>query len=299
MAGRDSSPMAVIDDGTTIPSDYNTHAQESPPKTPTSTELPLSPVPGQKFIDITQSPNSSVATAMPGIKEEIQPDLQTEIDQFDKKGPTYRYPSGVPGLGNSILGPRIPGSASSKSIAPSTNQEETNHAQRSNLKRKFSVMDAEETPSKFDNPVLSNNVDRPIDEPLSSQKHVSSSDPNDRQHSTNLSRLVQDINNILTPYTRLHSSCPATKPLQLILASLSSSSFTATTLMVLLTDARELLKVLAQRQMGVYDKLEPAMGRFQASGMESILTDAKQKAERTESDVQKLGGWLAQCDAIA
>jgi hypothetical protein len=69
--------------------------------------------------------------------------------------------------------------------------------------------------------------------------------------------------------------------------------------MVLLTDSRELLKVLAERQIGVYDKLEPAMGRFQAAGMESILTDAKQKAERTESDVQKLGGWLAQCDAMA
>jgi Mg-chelatase subunit ChlD len=69
--------------------------------------------------------------------------------------------------------------------------------------------------------------------------------------------------------------------------------------MVLLTDSRELLKVLAERQMGVHDKLEPAMSRFQAAGMESILIDAKHKAERTESDVQKLGQWLAQCDEMA
>jgi hypothetical protein len=69
-------------------------------------------------------------------------------------------------------------------------------------------------------------------------------------------------------------------------------------LIVLLTDAYELLKVLAARQLGVYKKLEPAMCRFQASGMESILTDAKQKAKRIEADVKKLSEWLAQCDAI-
>jgi hypothetical protein len=69
-------------------------------------------------------------------------------------------------------------------------------------------------------------------------------------------------------------------------------------LIVLLTDAYELLKVLAARQLGVHEKLEPAMCRFQASGMESILTDAKQKAKRIEADVEKLSEWLAQCDAM-
>jgi hypothetical protein len=35
--------------------------------------------------------------------------------------------------------------------------------------------------------------------------------------------------------------------------------------MGLLTDARELLKTLAECQMGVYEKLEPTLGRFQGS----------------------------------
>jgi hypothetical protein len=256
-------------------------------------------------MSVTPAPSGpaegSHSEAMEFLEHDKVPEVKHELDmnETQAKGPAHRYPSGVPGLGNSILGPRIPGSASSKSIASSTNQEGASHAQRSNLKRKFSVMDAEETPLKFDNPALSNNVDRPIDKPLNSQEHVSSSDPDNRQHSTNLTRLVQDINNILTPYTRLHSSCPTTKPMQIIHASLFAQSFTPTTMIVLLTDAQELLKTLAQRQMGVYDKLEPVMGRFQASGMESVLADAKQKAEKTQADVDKLGKLLAQCDALA
>jgi hypothetical protein len=85
-----------------------------------------------------------------------------------------------------------------------------------------------------------------------------------------LANIIQSTKNLITPYTHLHTSCASTKSLQLILASLSSSSFSSTSLMVLLTDARELHKVLAERQMGVHDKLEPAMDRFQAAGI-SIL----------------------------
>jgi hypothetical protein len=288
MAGHALSPMSVIGSGTTIPGDDSTQAQESPKNTPTSTELLLSLVPGQESIDMAQGPTFSVAAAMPDIKEAEPVGHETETRVFEKEGPTYRYPSGVPGLGNSILGPRIPGSSTQASTTiPAPPR-----------KRKFSTLDTEETPSNISNAAIIPKDDSPTPMSLIS-KQVTSVSSEGRQHSSSITRLVRDTRNLLSPYTLLHSSCASTKPLQLILSSLSTQSFTTTTLMVLLTDSRELLKVLAERQMGVHDKLEPAMSRFQAAGMESILIDAKHKAERTESDVQKLGQWLAQCDEMA
>jgi hypothetical protein len=315
--------MAVIGDGTTIPSSGNSQAQESPKNTPTSTELLLSPVPGQESIDITQSLNSSVATAMLDTKEEVEPvDLETETHVSEKKGPIYPFPSGIPGMGNSILGPRIPGSSTRASATIATPLDNTTisliaevyaghipsetptgmpnprSAVRTTKKRKLSASETDQAPAKPDRlPPGSKGIAASITN--TEQRLYSGDHHGGHQQPLSLAHIVQSTKNLIAPYTHLHSSCASTKPLQLILASLSSSSFTTTTLMVLLTDSRELLKVLAERQIGVYDKLEPAMGRFQAAGMESILTDAKQKAERTESDVQKLGGWLAQCDAMA
>jgi hypothetical protein len=71
------------------------------------------------------------------------------------------------------------------------------------------------------------------------------------------------------------------------------------TLMVLLIDARELFKVLAERQSAVPEKLEPALARLPAGSMESILHDARAKAQKIESDVQKLTLYIADCDAMA
>jgi hypothetical protein len=47
------------------------------------------------------------------------------------------------------------------------------------------------------------------------------------------------------------------------------------------------LKILAERQTGVREKLEPAMARFQAAGMDSALPNARAKAAKTEADVKK------------
>jgi hypothetical protein len=288
MAGHALSPMSVIGSGTTIPGDDSTQAQESPKNTPTSTELLLSLVPGQESIDMAQGPTFSVAAAMPDIKEAEPVGHETETRVFEKEGPTYRYPSGVPGLGNSILGPRIPGSSTQASTtipAPPT-------------KRKFSAIDTEERPSNITNAAIIPKDDSPTPtSPIS--KQVTSVSSEGRQHSSSIARLVRDVANIITPYTLLHSSCASTKPLQLIHASLLSSTFTPTTLMVLLTDSRELLKVLAERQIGVVEKLEPALARFQQAGMESMLQDARAKAQKTDTDVQKLGEWLAECDEMA
>jgi hypothetical protein len=67
-------------------------------------------------------------------------------------------------------------------------------------------------------------------------------------------------------------------------------------LMSLLTDARELLKVLAERQTRIYQNLMPALSRFEQAGMESVLYDAKAKAEQTDADVKRLAVMIIECN---
>jgi hypothetical protein len=70
------------------------------------------------------------------------------------------------------------------------------------------------------------------------------------------------------------------------------------TLMCLLTDIRELLKVLLEKQTWMYQKFEPALARLQRAGMDPILLEAREKAQKTEQDVQQLGRWIQECDVM-
>ncbi|KAK5999555.1 hypothetical protein QM012_005408 [Aureobasidium pullulans] len=107
--------------------------------------------------------------------------------------------------------------------------------------------------------------------------------------------LVNKVRNLLGPYTRLHASCPAVRPLQIIHDSLDSAYLTATSLSKALNDAQELLKVLASRKAVTLDKLEATAKTFQSVGMESFIYEARAKVQETEADVHKLGEWMVEC----
>jgi hypothetical protein len=265
------------------------------------------------FGEVMKSPENDETDL---IKHEI------DIQETEANVPRFRYASGVPGLGNCILGPHIPGSSKTapttivtpldtpaiSSLAdvyasdiPSGTPAGIPNPQstvRTTKKRKLSTSETEQAPATSGRlPPGSMGIAASItnaEERLYPDDHHAG-----HQQSPNLAYIVQSTKNLITPYTHLHSSCASTKPLQIIYASLSSQTFTITTMIVLLTDARELLKALAERQIGVVEKLEPALARFQQAGMESMLQDARAKAQKTDTDVQKLGQWLAQCDEMA
>lgn len=201
----------------------------------------------------------------------------------------FIYPSNISGMGNCILGPHIPGSSSKKSTATVIDHELLQNTLPSTKKRRISHLDRlPPGPSR----AIAASV-------MNSNKHVRFHDHSeDYQQSSTLTHLVQSTGSLLLPYTTLHLSCAATRPLQIIHASLSSSTFTPTTLMSLLNDVRELLKVLSERQTRVCKQFEPAKARLQQAGMDSMLTDAVTKAQRTESDIKKLGDWMTECDAM-
>jgi hypothetical protein len=208
----------------------------------------------------------------------------------------FIYPSGIPGMGNCILGPRVPESPANISTTAVSNHEKS--LMPTTTKRKLSEVNPTLFRTKPDHlpPGFSRGIATSV---VNSQKHVHFNHRSgDHQQSSNLAHIVQNTEHLLTPYTNLHPSCAATQPLQIIHASLSSSSFTPMTLMCLLTDTRELLKVLVKKQTGIYQKFEPALARLQRAGMDSILLEAREKAQNTEQDVQQLGRWIQECDAM-
>lgn len=122
--------------------------------------------------------------------------------------------------------------------------------------------------------------------------HTSSS------HLSHLDFLTTSLINLLDPYTRLHSSCFAVRPLQIIHTSLSSSPLIATTLFTALKDAQELLKVLASHQTTTLQKLETMRGECQQVGMESVVAEAERKVKETEGHVSKLEEWIGECGCL-
>ncbi|KAH0367741.1 hypothetical protein KCU65_g4418, partial [Aureobasidium melanogenum] len=123
------------------------------------------------------------------------------------------------------------------------------------------------------------------------KKRVSFADP------PHLNHLVHDFLALLEPYTRLHFSCPAVRPLRLIHASLSSSSPSARALVKALKDAQELLKVLAADQAATLERLEAMKEDLEKVGMEGVVTEARERIQKTEGDVEKLGEWIGECDS--
>lgn len=157
----------------------------------------------------------------------------------EHKASPFVYPSGIPGMGNYISGPSISGS-STKALTTLSNITKTS------TKRKADELESEETDT--------NNATLNLS---SSKQRSSSNDSVDAQQPPNLSNLIQEVRDCLSPYTDFHPSCNATEPIKKIHASLSSPTLTPMAVMSLLYDAYKILKALAERQGITYSNLEP------------------------------------------
>jgi hypothetical protein len=67
---------------------------------------------------------------------------ELDLDETEARGPRFRYPSGVPGVGNSILGPRILGSSIKASTTTYTGHEQPQNNISAATKRKLSELDS-------------------------------------------------------------------------------------------------------------------------------------------------------------
>jgi hypothetical protein len=218
--------------------------------------------------------------------------LQTGVDEPEIKAPKYIHLSSVPGLGYSIL-PQTLGQSSKTPMTTIAADEEA--LDTATKKRRLSQLDPGRPHVKPDR--LPSGVSRAIAASLeNSSKRIHPNRSNHEPQGAQLIPLIADTSALLTPYLNLHHSCAATQPLQIIQKSLASSNFTPMILMSLLTDARELLKVLAERQTRIYQNLMPALSRFEQAGMESVLYDAKAKAEQTDADVKRLAVMIIECN---
>jgi hypothetical protein len=207
----------------------------------------------------------------------------------------FIYPCGITGMGNCILGPRT--TASQADMPTTTTNDHEKSLVPTTTKRKLGGLSPPQARTKPDR--LPPGVSRAIATSLTNaSKRIRPNESNHEPQETQLIPLIADIKTLLTPYLNLHHSCAAAKPLALLYASLSSSTFTPMTLMCLLTDARELLKVLAERQTRIYQNLMPALSKLQQAGMDSILHDARAKAEQTDADVKELATMITECDGM-
>ncbi|KAG9853647.1 hypothetical protein KCU98_g2885, partial [Aureobasidium melanogenum] len=132
-------------------------------------------------------------------------------------------------------------------------------------------------------------IKTPTSTSISNSKRVSFTHPPHLDHLTN------QFLTLLDPYTRLHHSCAAVRPLRLIHSSLSSIPPTATALTTAFKDTQELLKVLSNHQLATLAKLEGMKEELEKVGMDSVVCEAKKRVVDTEGDVRKLGEWMGEC----
>jgi hypothetical protein len=186
---------------------------------------------------------------------------KTDAPKTEHKASPFAYPSGIPGMGNCIFGPRLPGS-SAKPLTTLSNITKTS------TKRKADELQPEDT------------------------------DTDNITQSPSLSHLVSEVRDCLSPYTDFHPSCDATEPIKKMHASLSSSTLTPIAVSRLLYEAYTILKALHECQAGTYFKLEPLRGMLQKSDMHSLLEDAYEKVRQTEEDIEQFEKWMEECDAM-
>ncbi|KAH0339771.1 hypothetical protein KCU81_g7094, partial [Aureobasidium melanogenum] len=131
---------------------------------------------------------------------------------------------------------------------------------------------------------------------------ATSTSSNDRKRvsfadQTNLDHLVHGLLALLEPYTHLHFSRSAVRPLQIIHGSLLSIPANSQTLAAALEDTRELLKVLSNHQMATLEKLEGMKEELQRVGMRSVVFEARERIMRTDGDVKKIEEWMGEYKA--
>jgi hypothetical protein len=228
---------------------------------------PVLPLLGQEPVDATTPSLMAQANTIPdntmvapGKDHDQHLDHQTEAPKAnapktEHKASHFVYPSGIPGMGNCIFGPRLPGSSAKPLTTLSS-------ITKTSTKRKADELEPEDT------------------------------DTDNITQSPSLSHLVSEVRDSLHPYTDFHPSCDATEPIEEIHASLSSSTLTPIAVSRLLYEAYTILKALHECQAGTYFKLEPLRGALQKSDMHSLLEDAYEKVRQTEEDIEQFEKWM-------
>lgn len=245
----------------------------------------------------------------------------------------YVFPSGIPGMGNSILGPRVPGSSTTssrydpKKVILSPIMEDMNPRGISNevqsrpissaakvahsstvvsgTKRKVTMPEFEEDGAETKRHSRDTNADPSDPLPfISEQRPMANNDAEDEYEGEDaedgseteeaeLARLIFNFKDIMQPYTLLHPTCAATEPAQKIVAALSSRTLTRMVIMALIHDALEALRSLRDRQVVDIMGAEPTLQR---AGLDSCLNEARDKVQQTGIDVLNLEKWLEECN---
>jgi hypothetical protein len=235
------------------------------------------------------------------------------------KDSPFVFPSGIPGMGNCILGPRMPGRSTTASLrtvkSTSLNSMELVNSNKSStaISSASELFNSTAAEHKVPYSAVKSGIKRKADDLESedidtanntspnlspSKQRSTSNDAEEYQQLSSLSDLVQEVRDSLSPYTDFHPSCDATEPIKKIHASLSSSTLTPIAVSRLLFDAYTILKALHECQAGTYFKLEPLRGVLQKSDMHSLLEDAYEKVRQTEEDIEQFEKWMEECDAM-
>jgi hypothetical protein len=273
------------------------------------------------------SPNRSAAPSDNLISNRPHAGPHDSSEEAVRTESPFIFPSGVPSLGNCILGPRIPGSLNKASTAtanhtrldilsdgklmeplgndllptgpplPTINTSDNPHDTiPTTRKRKLSEIEAERVIEKSDQYSAVPNDDT-SNHTLSDQGSPTD-DIEETTKEVDFQLLAEDTKALLAPYIWLHPSCAVARPIQIIHLSLSSPSLTATSLMSLIKDTEELLKVLEKTQLTVYKKFEGTKETLQQAGLESLLEEAWSKVESTKADLQKIRGLIKESQSL-
>ncbi|KEQ74231.1 hypothetical protein M436DRAFT_80674 [Aureobasidium namibiae CBS 147.97] len=253
-------------------------------------------------------------------KAEIEREVEALVyDMVDKAvehamsvKPPYIFPSGVPGFGNCILGPRVPrvsipspallappehlgGMKETYATAlPSTDVslpddyygssplDRTKHSstQLAGKKRKLNTLESEDYDASIKRiaPSLNGALSTPMPTISEAEHDAIADDEQYEDEAAELVRLIYQIKYILHPYTQLHSTCTATEPLQKVYHALSSQHHTLIAVMSLIHDALEALRPLRDYQVVNITKLARREVIFQRAGLDSCL-DARVKMD--------------------
>lgn len=226
-----------------------------------------------------------------------KPSQQDNNNNNNKPSP-FVYPSGVPGFGNSILGPRIPRiSIPSFSMLESSSRHEEMEASEEVEEMEGVAFPSTGRPPSNDyrpdfNAVSSNAV-------LSTPEHKpTANNSNENTEVSEIHRLTGNLQHMLAPYANLHPTCAVTQPMQKILTALNAQNHTLITIMSLMHDAVELLKPLRDRQTVTIRKFSEAEGVFLRDGLDSFFYGTRAKTQQTVKDIHNLEQWIAECNGM-
>jgi len=280
----------------------------------------------------TEDPSTTLMAAR---KAEIEREVEALVyDMVDKAVEyaisvklLYKFPSGVPGFGNCILGPRVPRvlipapalfappehldhmEETDSAALPTTgeplpddhrasalvNRTEPFSNSSASKKRKRSLSETKYNRPKAKRAIRGLRVINPVP-PVTEQRPAANNDDGDGSEESDIARLVQNLKYILHPYTQLHATCDATEPMTRIYHALSARTLSLISIMSLMTEAVELLKALRDLQASTITKFSEAERVFLRVGLESFFYGTRATTQQIVQDIQDLEKWIRECD---